>query len=768
MEPVIFEPQKKIRLSRSTYKVNSYIDFKPYKETFKQFRYYMIRFLKDIHDPRYVGNLYNINRPKGNPQIKLGQSDKLHFGTPTCKQVTYKCRIQSQCTQLRKEAFKLDSMYKSAHEKFLRAIDHMEFHPTLGRPKKKPEVRLKRQTQKGLKRVQILKQIKKMTRQDIEMLREIDRWLSTQYNQTNGLKRNKRFGLATWVLGWGLYKTYSTIKHIKDNIRTLQEQNLLQQDQIIELSHYLNITYGHVSSNRYAMTNLQVRLAEINKTSIATLSDIKFVKYTVAIINDIRIHLAKLTLGIMTLDQNVNAVYEYLRVLSTRQVNPLIIPPDTLRKVLAKVKKDMNRNPRLKLPKDPNPNIWNYYTIMKITTMVMDDFLLILLTIPLTDQSLEMDLYKIYNLPTLHPKLKIEFIYQMEGEYLVISKSRLYAAIPTAREIRICETTEGYLCLMNQMLYPIEKLEWCAYALFAQDQNKIRQYYSINTQKWDVNRAQILDGYLWAVSSLKKEKMQVRCLLDTHVVDIKPPLTTIYVGNGCEAYSNNLYIPAKSELTSRDDTVVRHNYFQQFNEKYQNLTKYSLIEDLGIEKLTNKEIENLPDRLAALPTLRFNDLKSRLVEIKKPLHIHSNTVAMLLLIGGIILTPCLAYILWRIYKVHYKLRGFKPVVQMFSDKKSETPNISTAMTNRLHALETRLTSLLSSIATPGTEFASPSTSCGPEPPPRRDSLPMVELNVTQQMMQETVKDMDIESSKFRHYKKYLQNRAIDAEKKTSK
>ena len=48
MEPVIFEPQKKIRLSRSTYKVNSYIDFKPYKETFKQFGQYMFRFLKDI------------------------------------------------------------------------------------------------------------------------------------------------------------------------------------------------------------------------------------------------------------------------------------------------------------------------------------------------------------------------------------------------------------------------------------------------------------------------------------------------------------------------------------------------------------------------------------------------------------------------------------------------------------------------------------------------------------------------------------------------
>ena len=391
----------------------------------------------------------------------------------------------------------------------------------------------------------------------------------------------------------------------------MQEQNLLQQDQIIELSHYLNITYGHVSSNRYAITSLQTRMAEIDKTLLSTLSDIKFSKYTVAIISDIRIDLAKLTLGIMSLEQNVNAVYEYLRVLSTRQVNPLIIPPDTLQKVLAKVKEDMNRNPRLKLPEDPNLNIWNYYTIMKIIPIVMDDFLLILLTIPLTDQSLEMDLYKIYNLPTLHPKLKIEFTYQIEGEYLAISKSRLYAAIPTAREIRICETTEGYLCLMNQALYPTGKLE-----------------------KWDANRAQSLDGYLWAVSSLKKKKMQVRCLLDTHVVDIKPPLTIIYVGNGCEAYSNNLYIPAKSELTSRDDTVVRHNYFQQFNSEYQNLTKHSLIEDLGIEKLTNKEVENLPDRLAALPTLKFSELKRRLMEIKKPLHIHSNTVAILLLMGG--------------------------------------------------------------------------------------------------------------------------------------
>ena len=76
----------------------------------------MVRFLKDIHDPHYVGNPYNINRPKESPPVQLGQSDKHHFGTFACKQATYKCRIQNQYTQLRKEAFKLDSMYKSTRE----------------------------------------------------------------------------------------------------------------------------------------------------------------------------------------------------------------------------------------------------------------------------------------------------------------------------------------------------------------------------------------------------------------------------------------------------------------------------------------------------------------------------------------------------------------------------------------------------------------------------------------------------------------------------
>ena len=234
IEPVIFEPQRKIRLRRSTYKVNSYIDFKPYKETFKQFGHYMVRFLKDIHDPHYVGNFCSINRPKRVPAVQIGENEKNHFGTFACKQATYKCRIQNQYIQLKREALKINSIYRNTHEKFLRAIEHMEFHPTLERPKEEPEVRLKRQIKSKDRAERLSEQLKYVTNEDIEMIGEVIKWLDIQYlNRTRDLNRNKRFGLATWILGWLVYRTYSSIKAIKDNIRVLQEQNLLQQDQII-------------------------------------------------------------------------------------------------------------------------------------------------------------------------------------------------------------------------------------------------------------------------------------------------------------------------------------------------------------------------------------------------------------------------------------------------------------------------------------------------------------------------------------------------------
>ena len=53
--------------------------------------------------------------------------------------------------------------------------------------------------------------------------------------------------------------------------------------------------------------------------------------------------------------------------------------------------------------------------------MIMEGFLIVMLSIPFVDKSLQMDLYKVYNLPVLHPELKVQFSCVLEGEYLAIS-----------------------------------------------------------------------------------------------------------------------------------------------------------------------------------------------------------------------------------------------------------------------------------------------------------------------------------------------------------
>ena len=87
---------------------------------------------------------------------------------------------------------------------------------------------------------------------------------------------------------------------------------------------------------------------------------------------------------------------------------------------------------------------------MKVTPIVMEDFLLVILTVPLADQSLVMNLYKVHNMPALHPELHVQFEYRLEGGCLAITKDEHCAALPTAQDMGICETTEGCLFPMDR------------------------------------------------------------------------------------------------------------------------------------------------------------------------------------------------------------------------------------------------------------------------------------------------------------------------------
>ena len=171
-------------------------------------------------------------------------------------------------------------------------------------------------------------------------------------------------------------------------------------------------------------------------------------------------------MSIIILKEGIDSFYEYMHVLASYEENPIIIPPFDYRNILWDVGMEICTHPRLALPDDPGVNIWPYYSIMCMSPIVMEYFLIVILSFPLEYKSLQMDLYRVCVLPALHPELKVQFTYILEGEYLAISTSGSYAAIATSHEINIFLVTQGHFCFLNSPLYPVERKEWCIYTLF--------------------------------------------------------------------------------------------------------------------------------------------------------------------------------------------------------------------------------------------------------------------------------------------------------------
>ena len=123
----------------------------------------------------------------------------------------------------------------------------------------------------------------------------------------------------------------------------------------------------------------------------------------------------------------------------------------------------------LRLPYDPRAGeVWKYYGVTKVTPIVMDKMLVILMTIPVLDKTLELNIYQVHNLPAIPPGQ------ELENKYFAIGRHGLYVTSPTEQSVRICLQTELAICILEQALYPVEHVTWCLYALFIGDEPRIR------------------------------------------------------------------------------------------------------------------------------------------------------------------------------------------------------------------------------------------------------------------------------------------------------
>ena len=605
---VIFEPQPKMLLTCSTYRITSFLDFQPLLQGFQTVDTFIKDLMVDIANPAYFEKLVE---PFHNTPFIIGTNQTIiakFLMSPGCVLRPYACHSKLHFDQFNVEIQYIYKVFHATYKKFLTIIDHMDYHPSQQYSNNK--TRVKRS--------------------------EFYTSYGHYHSPTRELTPSENKFLDAFLKA--LYKPYArSISKIKDNLHILQKQNQLQDKQIKQLAKYLNLTMHQVDRHSQMLYEMDTKLLLLNKTLQNLMWSIDVIRYENSVLHYFQARIYRVYTSLYALRGDVDSLFEYMRVLATQELNPTIIPPDVLKTILHNIENDIKSNARLKLCEDPNTNIWSYYGTIKLTPIVLQDYLMLILTVPLVDQTLYMNLYKVHNLPMLHPTLQMHVQYEIEGPYLATLMDSMYITLPTDIDVRLCLMTRGHLCMFNQALYPVDNTNWCIYALFINDINKIKRNCILKPLNRTTNLAYSLDGYLWAISALAAEKLQIRCVMETHVITIHPPLQIVDIGDGCEAHSTSIYIPAKSELTATVQSLTRSQFFLDYNFQYTNVSNFVVWYKTNFATLTKEEITALQAKIMKLPTMSMDIFDKTLETIDEnyPFSLSPKLILALLILVGV-------------------------------------------------------------------------------------------------------------------------------------
>ena len=197
------------------------------------------------------------------------------------------------------------------------------------------------------------------------------------------------------------------------------------------LAKFLKIVDTRVRIHTKMLNSLNVALTQLQYQLMGTIYLSQYRSFTTYVLRDAGYAMTRLLSGLTSATQNIESVYAYLRIMKSHHLDPTVMPVSQLRDLLKYVQQEIKGSPRLALPIElTDHDIQGYYNIIKVTALITDDILFIVMTIPLKDTSLQMNVYKVHNLPLIHPKLNVSVTYELEGKYLAIGHEGHYVSLP--------------------------------------------------------------------------------------------------------------------------------------------------------------------------------------------------------------------------------------------------------------------------------------------------------------------------------------------------
>ena len=128
---VIFEPQLKMQLTRSSYKITSVLDFQPFLQGFQSADNYIKDLITDINNPDYFQRLIAPFCVRQVTPLSTHDTIRTFLSSPACRSCPHACQAKMKFEQFCIEINYVYKVFHAIHKKFLTAMDHINYHPSL-------------------------------------------------------------------------------------------------------------------------------------------------------------------------------------------------------------------------------------------------------------------------------------------------------------------------------------------------------------------------------------------------------------------------------------------------------------------------------------------------------------------------------------------------------------------------------------------------------------------------------------------------------------
>ena len=192
----------------------------------------------------------------------------------------------------------------------------------------------------------------------------------------------------------------------------------------------------------------------------------------------------------------------------------------------------------------------HFYCYLLTHVLIANKQFLLLIDVPIQDQSQQLSIYKIFTLNIPHGNFTA--LYDISTKYLGITQDETMAVEIIPQQFRTCQEANGQFCTIPTSFQPLENPPPCITALYAKNTASISARCSLQIRKSsDVSMpSQLAQNVLILTMALSAATATITLICPgetTQFIEVRKPIHILHIPTACSATSPNFHLPPHYE-----------------------------------------------------------------------------------------------------------------------------------------------------------------------------------------------------------------------------